>query len=73
MKHTNRTVLAKGIKHLAGSLPLAIAGPVIISSSFQNQDKPLFIPILILGIIAMFSAIYLIFRGIMIVMKAIFD
>lgn len=73
MKHTDRRILGKGIKHLAGSLPLAVAGPVIISSSFQNQDKPLFIPILILGITAMFSAIYLIFRGIMIIMKAIFD
>ena len=73
MKHTNRRLLAKGIKNLAGSLPLVIAAPVIITSSFQNQDKPLFIPVLILGILLMFSAIHLIFRGIMIVMKAIFD
>ncbi|UAB84484.1 hypothetical protein INR75_00080 [Zunongwangia sp. SCSIO 43204] len=73
MKHTDRRLLGKGIKHLAGSLPLAVAGPVIITSSFQNQDKPLFIPILTLGIIAMITAIFLIFRGIMIVTKAIFD
>ncbi|MDN3596596.1 DUF6095 family protein [Zunongwangia endophytica] len=73
MKHTDRKLLGKGIKNLAGSLPLTVLGPVILYSSFQNQDKPLFIPILILGVLAMFTAIFLIFRGIMIVMKAIFD
>ncbi|WBL21703.1 DUF6095 family protein [Zunongwangia sp. HRR-M8] len=73
MKHTDRKLLSKGIKHLAGSLPLLFIGPIVVSSSFNNQDKPLFIPILILGILAMLSAIFLIFRGIMIVMKAIFD
>ncbi|WP_417885781.1 DUF6095 family protein [Zunongwangia sp.] len=73
MKHTDRKTLGKGIRFLAASLPLALAGPAIVFSSFQNQDKPLFVPILCLGILSMLSAMFLIFRGIMTIMKALFD
>ncbi len=73
MKHTNRKVLSKGIKYLAGALPLAIIGPSVLFSAFNNQDKALYIPILILGIIASSAAIFLMFKGILTIVKALFD
>lgn len=58
---------------MAAGLPCTFLGPVIVTSSFKNQEHPFFIPILILGIIVMAAAIFLIFKGIRIIMKALFD
>ncbi|MBZ9730538.1 DUF6095 family protein [Salegentibacter sp. JZCK2] len=73
MKHTNRKTLAKGIKYLAFALPLTLIGPSILFTAFNNQDHPYYIPVLVIGIIALIAAILLMFRGIMTVVKAIFD
>ena len=73
MKHTNKETLAKGVKYLAGALPLIFIGPSVIFSSFNNQDKPMYWPILIIGIILSMGAIFLIFKGIMTLLKALFD
>lgn len=73
MKHTNKEVLSKGIKYLAGALPLALIGPSILYNAFNNQDHPLYIVVLILGIIATFASIFLMFKGIMTIIKALFD
>lgn len=72
-KRTNKEVLVKGLKYLAGALPLIIIGPTVIFSAFNNQGHPLYIPILILGIAACIVAIFLMFKGIGTVMKAMFD
>jgi hypothetical protein len=72
-KHTNKELLKKGIKYLAAALPLSFLGPSILYSSFNNQDKPLFIPIVILGFILFFGAMFCIFKGIMTVVKAVFE
>ena len=72
-KHTNKILLGKGLKYMGGALPLAIIGPVVLFSSFKNQEHSLFIPVLILGLTAMFTAIFLLFKGIGIIMKALFD
>ncbi|MDT0688320.1 DUF6095 family protein [Salegentibacter sp. F188] len=72
-KRTNRDVLAKGIKFLLVAMPLLIAGPSVIFSAFNNQDKPLYIPILIGGIVVAAAAIFFIFKGITTLMKALFD
>ena len=73
MRHTNRKILSTGIKYLAGALPLVMIGPSVLYSAFNNQDHPLYIPILILGILATFAAIFLMFKGIMTIVKAVFD
>ncbi|WP_324721141.1 DUF6095 family protein [Salinimicrobium sp. HB62] len=73
MKHTNKGLLLKGLKFLAGALPLSFIGPVVLFSSFKNQDHAWFIPILIFALLAMAAAIYLMFKGINTVMKALFD
>lgn len=72
-KHTNKNQLVKGLKYLAGALPLSFAGPVILFSTFKNQDHLFYIPILILSLCAMAAAVFLMFRGIKTVMKSLFD
>jgi len=72
-KHTNKILLGKGLKHMGAALPLIITGPVVLFSSFKNQDHSWFIPVLIIGLLAFFGAIYLLFKGISIIMKALFD
>ncbi len=73
MKHTNKSLLLKGLKFLAGALPLSFIGPVVLFSSFKNQEHTWFIPILLFALLAMAAAIYLMFKGINTVMKALFD
>lgn len=63
----------QGLKTLAAALPLSFAGPVILFSTFKNQDHMLFIPILILALVFMAAAVFLLFRGINTIMKALFD
>ena len=73
MKHTNKNQLLRGTKFLAGALPLSFVGPVVMFSAFKNQEHALFIPILLFSLIAMAAAIFLMFKGINIVMKSLFD
>lgn len=73
MQHTNKDKLFKGVKYLAGALPLAFIGPIVIYSAFGNRDKFLYIPILILGILAAAASVFLMFKGIKMLMRALFD
>ena len=62
-----------GLKYLAGALPLSFIGPVVMFSSFKNQEHFWFIPVLIFSLLAMAAAIFLMFKGINTVMKSMFD
>ncbi len=73
MKHTNKELLGKGIKYLAGALPLTLLGPVVLFSAFKNQEHPYYIFVLIFGLIAFIGAITLMFLGIRTIIKAVFD
>ena len=70
---TNKSVLAKGVKYLAGSLPLLFLGPVVITSAFKNENHPLYVYVLVFGIIIALAAMFLIFKGISTVLKSLFD
>ncbi|ESU26611.1 hypothetical protein FLJC2902T_25850 [Flavobacterium limnosediminis JC2902] len=70
---TNKTLLVKGIRYLAFSLPLMFIGPSIIHSSFKNQGHPFYIPILGLGVIFCIGSMFLMFRGIQTMIKGLFD
>lgn len=73
MKHTNKEILFKGIKYLAGALPLALIGPSILYNAFNNQGHPWYIPVLIVGILASIASIFLMFKGIMTIINSLFD
>lgn len=72
-KHTNKEKLGKGVKYLAFAIPLTFLGPSILYSAFNNQASPFYIPVLIVGILACAGAIFLFFKGIGTLMKALFD
>ena len=71
--HTNKEKLAKGVKLMGGTLLLMVTAPIILNSSFKNQEHPMFVPILVLGIILFIAAIYFGFKGIKMLMKALFN
>lgn len=71
--HTNKEKLLKGIKLMGGTLVLLVTAPIILNSSFKNQDHPMFIPILGIGIIVFIAAIYFGFKGIKMLMRALFN
>ncbi|QHI39278.1 hypothetical protein IMCC3317_46880 [Kordia antarctica] len=71
-KRTNKEVLAKGIKLMAGSLVCMFAGPIILHSAFKNQEHSLYIPVLIVGLLVAAGAIILAFKGMRKIMNSIF-
>ena len=71
-KRTDKEVLAKGIKLMVGSLVCMFAGPTIIHSAFKNQLHPLYIPVLIVGLLIAAGAIILAFKGIRKIMDSMF-
>ncbi len=74
MSHkTDRTLLFKGIKIMLISLLSVFMAPIMLSIAFNNKEKPLYIPILIVGCLIGLLAIYLIFKGINTIMNSIFN
>ncbi|WP_375253249.1 MULTISPECIES: DUF6095 family protein [Dokdonia] len=71
--HTNKEKLLKGVKLMGGTLILLITAPIVLNSSFKNQDHPMFIPVLGIGIVLLVAAIYFGFKGIRTLMGALFN
>lgn len=63
-----KEVLAKGLRTLAMCLPFMAAGPVILHLGFKLRN---YLTISI-GILLMFIAIYLLFKGLNTIIKAFF-
>ena len=72
MKRTDKDLLVKGIKSFLYTALTMFIAPVILYQAFKNTDKPLFIPVLIVGLLLSGFAIYMGFRSINIVMDAVF-
>lgn len=70
---TNKELLSKGIKYLSGALPLVFIGPSLIYNAFMNKQNVWHYLVLALGIIACIVAMYLMFMGLKIIMKSIFN
>jgi hypothetical protein len=70
---TNRKVLSKGIKILAFTVLLMFAGPFLMYVAFSNQEKPLYIPILVASLLICAAAIYSGFKGIQTIMNSMFN
>lgn len=69
---TNRSELSKGLKIMALTLVFMFAGPTLLYIAFSNQEKPLYIPLLILGLLICAAAIYFGFKGIQTIMNSMF-
>lgn len=69
----DKKLLAKGIKYLSGALPLMFIGPTVIYNAFMNQHTNWHYLVLGIGIIACLASMYLMFAGLKIIMKGIFN
>lgn len=69
----NKEHLAKGMKYLTGALPLMFIGPSVIYNAFMNQKNDWHYLVLAIGIIACLASMYLMFAGLKIIMKGIFN
>ena len=69
----NKELMAKGIKYITGAIPLMFIGPTIIYNAFMNQHTNWHYLVLGIGIIACLASIYLMFMGLKIIMKGIFN
>lgn len=70
---TNKQLLGKGIKYLTGALPLMFIGPTLIYNAFMNQHTNWHYLVLGIGIVVCLSSMVLIFLGLKIIMKGIFN
>ncbi|WP_290698239.1 DUF6095 family protein [Lacinutrix sp.] len=71
-KKTDKEVLTKGLKKMAFSLILMFLSPIIIYIAFSNQEKQLYIPLLIIGVLGCSLAIYFAFKGLNTILDSMF-
>lgn len=71
-ERTDKEALVKGIKTMGITLVLMFLGPTLLYIGFSNSDKPLYIPILIVGSIVSILAIYFAFKGLKQIMDSMF-
>lgn len=69
---TNKTLLLKGVKYLAYTVLLMFSAPFAIYQAFKNEGHPLYIPVLIFGILLAIAAIGMGFYGIKTIVDALF-
>jgi inner membrane protein involved in colicin E2 resistance len=69
----SKQLLFKGLKYAVGAIPLMFLGPIIIHNAFMNKHTWIHYIVLGVGIIICFLAVYLLFKGIQIIMKSLFD
>jgi putative Mn2+ efflux pump MntP len=70
---TNKDIIFKGLKYLTGALPLLFIGPSVIYNAFMNQQNVWHYLVLAIGIAACIGAMVLLFVGLKIIMKGIFN
>ncbi|MDX1314175.1 MAG: DUF6095 family protein [Eudoraea sp.] len=70
---TNKQLLMKGVKNLIYTVGFMFVAPVVLYQAFKNQEHPLYIPVLILGLILAIAAVWKGFYSIKILMRALFD
>ena len=71
-KKTDKELLTKGIRLMALCLLLMFSGPFMLHVAFSNQEKLLYIPILIVAILLCAGAIVFLFKGINTIMESMF-
>ncbi|AOR27482.1 membrane protein [Formosa sp. Hel1_33_131] len=69
---TNKDLLVGGLKTMGVTLFLLFLGPFILHAGFSNPDKPLYIPLVIAGVLTCGAAIYFGFKGIRTIMDSLF-
>ena len=69
---TDKSLLIKGIKTLVFALLSLFLGPILLSQALADKENSLYIPTLIIGCLISAFAVFLIFRGLKIIMNSMF-
>jgi hypothetical protein len=72
-KKTDKELLVQGIKLMALTAVLMFLGPTLMYIGLSNEDKPLYIPLLIMASLVCVSSILLAFKGLKTIMDSIFN
>ena len=67
----NKPLLIKGLKKMSLFLLCCFIGPVVVHQAFKNHGHPLYVPVLILGVLFLMTAIYYGFTGIKTLVNAL--
>jgi hypothetical protein len=70
---TQKDQFFKGINYLFGSLPLIFLGPYGVYNAFINKQNMWHYLVLIIAILICLTAVFLIFRGLKLIMNSIFE
>lgn len=71
-KRTDKDILTKGLQRLGICLLLMFIGPSFLYFVMSNDDKPFYIPLLVIGILLCLAAIFFLFYGIRTIMNSMF-
>ncbi len=69
----DKTKIYKGLQKVFIAIPLMFVGPIIIYSSFKNQEHFLYYPVLILGCLICLFSMYLFFIGLRTLVSGLFN
>ena len=66
-----KNYISKGLNRLVLSLFFMFLGPTIVFSAFKNEGHEFYYFVLILGMIFCLMAVYLLYSGIMIIVRSL--
>lgn len=69
---TDKVLLYKGIKTMIFAVLTLFMGPIILSMALSQPENKLYIPLLAVGILICAFAVFLIFKGIRLIMNSMF-
>ncbi|MDA9331365.1 DUF6095 family protein [Flavobacteriaceae bacterium] len=72
MSKTNRDILYLGVRYLGITVLLMFVAPISLYEAFKNSTHPLYIPVLIFGILCAISAIAMAFLSVKTIVDAFF-
>lgn len=72
-KMENKNLVFKGIKYAVGAIPIMFIGPSVIHNAFMNKQTNWHYLVLAIGISLCVLAVFLMYKGIQIIIKSMFD
>jgi|TARA_B110000503_G_scaffold676_1_gene922 hypothetical protein len=69
---TNRDILYLGVRYLGITVLLMFVAPISLYEAFKNSTHPLYIPVLIFGILCAIAAIAMAFLSVKTIVDAFF-
>lgn len=70
---SDKTRIFKGLQKIFIAIPLMFVGPIIIYSSFKNQDNLFYYPVLISGCVICLFSMFLFFKGLKTMVSGLFN